>query len=154
MNPAVYAILGSLVGGLIAGTFGFLLAWQTRKAAEQAWVRDNRREIYDRFLTQGQALLIALVEPRLDPSADELHDAYVAFMGVYAVVQAVAERAVVDAARTYGYELLKLKQRVGATSTDAGAVAADVRLHRQAAIDAMRLELGLTGSAKPRVDEP
>ena len=153
MNPAVYALLGSLVGGFIAGTFSFLLAWQQRKDAEKAWVRDNRREIYDRFLTGGQALLVALVEPRPDPIADELRNAYVAFMGAYAVVQAVAERAVVDAARTYGYELLKLKQRVDAGSTDAGKVAARVRLYRQDAIDAMRLELGLTGTAKPREGE-
>jgi hypothetical protein len=149
MQPAVYALLGSLIGGFIAGSVSFLVAWQTRKAAEQAWVRDNRREIYDRFLTQGQALLIALVEPLPEPSADELHNAYVGFMGAYVVVQAVAERAVVDAARNYGYELGKLKQRIDAGSTDAGNVAARVRLYRQEAIDAMRLELGQTGTAKP-----
>lgn len=148
MNPAVYALLGSLVGGFIAGTFSFLLAWQQRKDAENAWMRDNRREIYDRFLTHGQALLIALDEPGPVPSADELRNAYIAFMGAYAVVQAVAERAVVDAARTYGYELLKLK-RIDAGSTKAGKVAAQVRLYRQEAIDAMRLELGQTGTAKP-----
>jgi hypothetical protein len=149
MNPAVYALLGSLIGGLVAGTFSFLIAWQTRKNAERAWTRDNRREIYDRFLTHGQELLIALVEPRPDPSADELHDAYVAFMGAYAVVQAVAERAVVDAARAYGYELGALKRLIDAGGADASNVAAQVRLLRQVAIDAMRLELGLTGSAKP-----
>jgi len=153
MSSAVYALLGSLVGGLVAGTFSFLLAWQTRKTAEQAWVRDNRREIYDRFLTHGQALLIALVEPHPDPSPDELHDAYVAFMSAYAVVQAVAERSVVDAARTYGYKLGRLKQLIDAGAPDAYTVAAQVRLDRQAAIDAMRLELGLTGSAKPLKDE-
>jgi hypothetical protein len=149
MNPAVYAILGSLVGGLVGGTFSALLAWQTRKAGEQAWVRDNRREIYDRFLTYGQALLIALTEPRDDPDADALYDEYVAFMGAYAVVQAVADRKVVDAARDYGYRLGRLKRRVAAGSADARSVAAQVRLDRQTAIDAMRGELGLTGSAKP-----
>jgi hypothetical protein len=149
MHPAVYALLGSLVGGFVTGTFSLLLSSQTRKAAERAWVRDNRREIYDRFLTHGQELLIALVEPRPDPSPDELHEAYVAFMGAYAVVQAVAERAVVDAARSYGYNLGELKQRIDARATDASSVAAQVRLDRQAAIDAMRLELGLTGTAKP-----
>ena len=33
MNPAVYALLGSLIGGLVAGTFSFLIAWQTRAEA-------------------------------------------------------------------------------------------------------------------------
>ncbi len=151
MNPAVYALLGSLVGGFVAGTFSVLLAWQTRRGAEQAWVRDNRRAIYDRFLTHGQELLIALVEPRLDPSTDELHDAYVAFMSAYAVVQAVAERPVVEAARTYGYELGGLKRLIDADAhaPNASSVALKVRQDRQTVIDAMRLELGLTGSARP-----
>jgi hypothetical protein len=34
-------------------------------------------------------------------------------------------------------------------SPDANSVAGQVRLYRHIAIDAMRLELGLTGSAKP-----
>jgi hypothetical protein len=153
MNPAVYALLGSIVGGLVAGTFSFLLAWQTRKTAEKAWVRDNRREIYDRFLTHGQELLIALVEPRRNAGPDEAHDAYVGFMSAYAVVQAVADRKVVEAARTYGYGLGRLKRMLDAGEPDAAGVAANVRLDRQAAIDAMRLELGLTGSAKPLAGE-
>jgi hypothetical protein len=153
MNPAVYAILGSLVGGLVGGSFSALLAWQTRKAGEHAWVRDNRREIYDRFLTRGQALLIALTEPREDARSDDLYDEYVGFMGAYAVVQAVADREVVDAARTYGYGLGDLKRLVAVGSTHARSAARQVRLDRQATIDMMRGELGLTGSAKPLEDE-
>jgi hypothetical protein len=153
MNSAVYALLGSLVGGLVAGTFSFLVAWQTRKSGERAWVRDNRREIYDRFLTHGQALLIALDEPRPGAKEDEPHEAFVAFMGVYAVVQAVADRDVVDAARTYGYELLRLKRLVAEGAPDVDRVAAQVRLDRQNAIDAMRAELGLKGTAKPLAGE-
>jgi hypothetical protein len=149
MNPAVYAILGSIVGGLVAGTFSVMVARQTQKNADKAWMRDNRRELYDRFLTHAQVLLIALVEPRHDPRADEVHDAHVEFMSVYAAIQAVAEREVIEATRTYGYELLKLKRLVAAGSPKANSVASQVRHYRHEAIDTMRAELGLTGTVKP-----
>ena len=42
VSPAVYGLLGSLIGGAIAGSVSLLVAWQTRGAAERAWVRDNR----------------------------------------------------------------------------------------------------------------
>jgi hypothetical protein len=57
--PAVFGIIGSLIGGSIAGFFSFLVARQARETSERAWIRDNRREIYDRFLTHAQKLLIA-----------------------------------------------------------------------------------------------
>jgi hypothetical protein len=154
VNPAVYALAGSLIGGLVAGTFSLLVAGRTQRASERAWMRDNRREIYDRFLTHAQRLLVALVEPRPQQQPDELHDAYVDFASVYAVVQAVAERDVVDAARTYGKRLIdELKPLVDAGGRPGdpaiSALGAQVRLDRQATIDSMRNELGLTGSAKP-----
>lgn len=156
VNPAVYALAGSLIGGLVAGTFSLLVAGRSQRASERAWMRDNRREIYDRFLTNAQRLFVALDEPRPQPKPDELHDAYVEFVSVYAVVQAVAEREVVDAARTYGKRLVDDLKRL----VDAGGRPGDpaivslgkqVRDDRQATIDSMRRELGLTSSARPAI---
>lgn len=59
LSPVLSGLLGAVIGGLTAGVVSLLVAWQTRKAAERAWVRDNRREIYERFLTYAQSLLIA-----------------------------------------------------------------------------------------------
>ncbi len=57
--PAIFGLVGSLIGGFIAGTVSLLVARQAREAAEGAWIRDNRREIYDRLLTTGERLLHA-----------------------------------------------------------------------------------------------
>ena len=59
MAAAVFGFVGVLVGAVIAGGVSLRIAKQTREAAERAWVRDNRREIYDRFLTCSQTLLNA-----------------------------------------------------------------------------------------------
>src|SRR5215469_15835957 len=69
-NPAVYGLAGVLIGAVIAGGVSLWTAKETRKAAERAWVRDNRREIYDRFLTCAQTLLIACENARSSPFAD------------------------------------------------------------------------------------
>jgi hypothetical protein len=47
---AAFGLAGSLIGGTIAGTVSLVVARQARDAAEHSWIRDNRREIYDRFL--------------------------------------------------------------------------------------------------------
>ena len=57
--PAIFGLAGSLIGGFIAGTVSLLVARQARKAAEGTWIRDNRREIYDRLLTYAERLLRA-----------------------------------------------------------------------------------------------
>src|SRR3954452_1599304 len=141
VNPAVYALAGSLIGGVVAGTFSLLVAGRTQRASERAWMRDNRREIYDRFLTNAQRLLVALADPPPQPKPNELHDAYVDFVSAYVIVQALAERDVVDAARTYGQRLIDdLKPLVdaGGRPGDPAIVALgrQVRLDRQATIDA------------------
>jgi len=150
VSPAVYGLVGSLIGGFIAGTVSVLVAWQSRSAAERAWVRDSRREIYDRFLTNAQRLLIVLEGEGDD---DEVKTAYAEFFEPYVVVQTVAERPVVDAARTYAYRLLELKAESDARKPSGEEyfrdVAEHVRFARHDTIDAMRTELGLAGSARP-----
>jgi len=157
---AGFGLAGSLIGGAIAGTVSLRVAREARDAAERSWMRDNRREIYDRFLSTAQKLLIACeasdAHGRREPAADAratVERAHVDFFEVYGVVQTVAQRPVVDAARVYGYRLLELKLgleargRLGPGKLD--RVAQLVRLARHDTIDAMRAELGLTGSARP-----
>jgi hypothetical protein len=88
------------------------------------------------------------------------------FFEVYGVVQTVAERPVVDASRVYAYRLLELAGtgRRGRGLKDAPSstseldpakferVAQLVRFARHDTIDAMRTELGLSGSAQPPKD--
>lgn len=153
-----FGLVGALLGGLIAGTASFLVARQARAAAESAWIRDSRREIYDRFLTNAQKLLIACeaywsAGEGEGISLDAVESAHIDFFEVYGVVQTVAERPVVDTARAYGYRLLELREVVtrasalGPESFD--HVAQLIRLARHETIDAMRTELGLLGSARP-----
>jgi hypothetical protein len=151
------ALAGSLIGGAIAGTVSLTVARQARDAAERAWVRDNRREIYDRYLTNGQKLLVECISYEQTPGDKEarehLEEAYNDFFEVYGVVQTVAERPVVDAARRYGYRLLELRDELVADPVldpkDFDAVARLVRSARHDTIDAMRAELGLVGTARP-----
>jgi gas vesicle protein len=110
---AAFGLAGALIGGLIAGTASLLVARQAREAAEKAWIRDSRREIYDRFLTNAQKLLIACEATKNGYGNEEaeeteaaLEAAHIDFFEVYVVVQTVAERPVVDAARVYAYRLL------------------------------------------------
>ena len=151
-NPAVYGLVGSLIGGFIAGSVSLLVAWQARAASERAWVRDNRREIYDRFLTAAQRLLIATERAAAGKPA-VLDAAYEGFFETWGVVQTVSERAVVDAARDYVYGLQHLYGEVdrgltgGLTRFERAAL--DVQEQRRKTIDAMRKELGLKGSARP-----
>jgi hypothetical protein len=142
---AAFGLAGTLVGGLIAGTVSLRVARQAREAAERSWMRDSRRVIYDRFLTHAQKLLIACEGAA---AKDELRQAYLNFFEVYGVVQTVAELPVVAAARVYAYRLLELT-RGGLEPARFARVAQLVRFARHDTIDAMRAELGLTGSAGP-----
>jgi hypothetical protein len=143
---AAFGLVGALVGGLIT----LLVAWHARKAAERAWVRDSRREIYTRFLTNAQRLLIAC---EADAGKDALESAHSDFFEAYAVVQTVAERRVVDAARVHAYRLLWLTEIARGGSIlppdSLARVAELVRLARHDTIDAMRDDLGLHDSARP-----
>ncbi len=156
-GPAAFALAGSLIGGFIAGTVSLLVARQARDAAEHAWVRDSRRNVYDRFLTKAQRLLIASLACRSVPSVEgakgAAEAAYAEFFEVNGVLQTVAERPLVETARIYAYRLLRLKETaVGASSfgsSDVSHMGKLVRDARLATIDAMRNELGLTGSVDP-----
>ena len=120
-GTAAFGLAGSLIGGIIVGATSIFLARQAREAAERAWIRDGRRDTYGRFIANAQALLIACQAyernlrespERSGPSADEklaVEKAHNEFFEIYVIVQTVAERTVVDAARIYGYRLLELE---------------------------------------------
>lgn len=165
-----FGLVGALLGGLIAGVSSLRVAREARTTAERAWIRDSRRGVYDRYLTSGQRLLIACeaLKASLDGTAGAATDsvaaaqesvaaAHVDLFEVYGVVQTVAQRPVVDAARDYGYRLLALKNILDSSPgaleiAQFGRVAELVRHARHATIDAMRDELGLPGSAQPPAD--
>ena len=151
---AAFGLGGSLIGGFIAGTVSLLVARQTREAAERGWIRDNRREIYDRFLSQAQKLLIACEGASdIRRGKEAVETAYNDFFAAYGVVQTVAEPRVVSAARVYAYRLLELTAILDSESAlgreSFASVARLVRRARHDAIDAMRAELGLEESARP-----
>jgi hypothetical protein len=166
-GPAVFGLVGSLIGGLIAGVVSFLVARQAREAAEHAWIRDNRREIYDRFLTCGQRLLVACEarrygrrgrwrpgrRPEAERAEASVESANIDFFGAYVVVQTVADTALVAAARVYMYRLWELKASLDSTSVmgreNFDRVAQLIRVARHDTINAMRAELGLGGGVGP-----
>jgi hypothetical protein len=81
--------VGVLIGAFIAGAASLWVAKQAREAAERAWIRDNRREIYDRFLTRAQTLLIACEEARESETKGaraSVEIAHTKFFEVYGVV--------------------------------------------------------------------
>jgi hypothetical protein len=147
---AFFGLAGSLIGGSIAGVVSLRVARDARMAAEGAWIRDSRRETYDRFLTKGQQLLIACQ----DETEETIEAADVDFFGAYGVVQTVADIRVVEAARVYAYRLQELEAIALGKNKEWGPVAKDlvaqhVRTARHGAIDAMRRDLGLTGRVAP-----
>jgi hypothetical protein len=68
-TAAFFGLAGSLIGGFIAATVSLLVARQARQAAESTWIRDNRREVYDRLLTYAERLLIACKDAHRDDAA-------------------------------------------------------------------------------------
>lgn len=108
--PAIFGLAGSLIGGFIAGTVSLLVARQARKAAEGAWIRDSRREIYDRYLTYAERLLHsceaykAVLRHKAKAQAN-VESAFTNFWEVYGVVQTVAGTRLVEAARIHAYRL-------------------------------------------------
>jgi hypothetical protein len=166
---ALFGLAGSLIGGFIAGVVSLLVARQAREAAEGAWIRDNRRQIYDRFLTSGQRLLIACEarwhsrhdrQPDCAPMAEEsksgVGPAHANFFEAYSVVQTVANTTLVRAARVYGYRFLELQAIMDSKGVlepdDFDRVAQLVREARHDTIDAMRAELGLKEANWPPKD--
>src|SRR6266516_4692769 len=85
-TTAAFGLAGSLIGGFIAGTVSLLVARQAREAGERGWIRDSRRDIYDRFLSNAQKLLIACERTRAGRDA-AVEGAYNDFFEAYGVVQ-------------------------------------------------------------------
>ena len=166
MSPYVtagFALAGSLIGGAIAGTVSLVVARQAREAAASSWIRDNRREMYDRFLTKAQELLLACygckypvpateaAEPPTTEAAKAVERAFNSFFEAYGVVQTVAERSVLDAARIYAWRLMELRYEALGDPRAVWPdrfVAALIEPARHATIDAMRTELGLAGTVR------
>ena len=166
LSSAVVGLVGALIGGAITGFWSWKVsrdgldaaekvARDTRLAAEQAWVRDSRREIYDRFLAASQRLLGVMEAAAATPKVPEdlrpaVDEAYWALFETYPSVQTVADLHVVAAARETVYLLQGLKDILdGPERKDFDVIAAAVRDARHDTIDAMRADLRLKGSAKP-----
>ena len=153
--PAVVGLVGALIGGVIAGTVSLLVAWQARKAAERAWMRDNRRAIYDRFLMCAQMLLHACEAyraarpPHKEEAKANLESASTSFWGAYHVVETVADTPLFETVRIYGYRLWELTTELGSTSVmgpeNFDAVRPLIAPARRDTVAAMRGELGLGG---------
>jgi hypothetical protein len=153
------------------------VAEETRKAAETAWIRNSRREIYERFLTCAQSLQIACEavqhrtgepghdawrwrsRPEIKGAGASVDAAHTAFFEAYGMVLAIAEDALVKAARTYAYQLWELKSMLDSPPTsviehptpqDFEAVDKAIRHARHDTIAAIRPELGARGSARPK----
>lgn len=156
LAPAIVGLAGALVGGFLAGGASFLGVWHARKAAEQAWIRDNRRTIYDRFLTQTQMLLLACEAYKNSPSKEKdkrranVESVFADAWAAYTVVLTVAEVPLAEATRIYAYRLWELATELGSTSVMGSENFDKVRElatpARRQMIDAMRDELGLKGS--------
>ena len=156
--PAIFGLAGSLIGGFIAGTVSLLVARQARASAEGAWIRDNRREIYDRLLTYAERLLHACERYKdahdgKEAAKANVESAFTNFWEAYAVVQTVAGTRLVEAVRVYAYRLWELAASLGSTSVmgpeNFSLVLKLIRDARHDMIDAMRAELGLDGGIRP-----
>jgi hypothetical protein len=151
---AAFGLAGSLIGGFIAGTVSLVVARQNREAEAQGWLRDNRRDIYERFLAQAQKLLIACENAKRGRSEREaVENAYGDFFEVYGVLQTLAEQPVIVAARVYAYrlvELIKILDSESALGAESFWPAAQlVRRARHDALDAMRRELRVEHTMRP-----
>jgi hypothetical protein len=151
--PAVAGLAGALIGGVIAGGASLMGVRQAQRAAERAWIRDNRRAIYDRFLTCGQMLLVACEaykEARPEEKAEKkanVESVFANSWGAYSVLETVADTPLFDTARIYGYRLWELVTELGSTSVmgpeNFDAVRELILSARRHTIAAMRGELGL-----------
>jgi len=156
--PAIFGLAGSLIGGFIVGTVSILVARQAREAAEGAWIRDNRREIYDRLLTYAERLLHACETYKTAHGDQErakasVESAFTNFWEVYGVVQTVAGIRLVQAVRVHAYRLWELAAGLGSTSVmgpeNFNLIIKLIRDSRHDMIDAMRAELGLDTGIRP-----
>ena len=156
--PAIFGLAGSLIGGFIAGTVSLLVARQAREAAEGGWIRDNRREIYDRYLTYAERLLHGCEAYKTahrdkEEAKANVESAFTNFWEVYGVVQTVAGTQLVEAARIHAYRLGELAASLDSTGVigpeNFTMVLGLIRDARHDMINAMRAELGLEGGVRP-----
>ena len=157
--PAIFGLAGSLIGGFIAGTISLLVARQARAAAEGAWIRDNRREIYDRLLTCAERLLHACEAYEAlggnETVKASARSAFTNFFEAYGVVQTVAGTRLVEAVRVHAYRLWELVVSLSTSvmaPEDFSLVTRLIRDARHDVIDAMRIELGLDSGIRPEAD--
>ena len=158
-TTAVFGLVGVLIGAVVAGGVSLFTAKETREAAERAWVRDNRRGIYDRFLTCAQTLLIACENARksgTEGAEASVESADIKLWEAYGVLLTVADSALADAARTYAYRLWELRESLRSKSVMGpdyfDRVTPLIRDGRHDTIDAMRAELGLEKTIWPARD--
>jgi hypothetical protein len=172
LATGLVALAGVALGGLMAGAFGIYNQRKTRDAAALAWLKDTRRHIYGQSLERAQAYLIACEALKDSPGDAKLRDKVEAvhsqFFETYGVIQVIAERQLVKAARDYAYRLEELKKELdgkGVFDPDASfkdrtaavskadaffwEVARCVRRARHTAIDKMRDEMSLDASDWP-----
>jgi hypothetical protein len=159
MAAAVFGLAGVLIGAVIAGGVSLWSAKETREAAERAWVRDNRRKIYDRFLTCAQTLLIACENARSEETEGGeagVESADIKFWEAYGVMLTVADSTLAAAARDYAYRLWELRESLRSKSVmgreNFDRVTPRIRDGRHDTIDAMRAELGLEKIIWPGMD--
>lgn len=159
--PAIFGLAGSLIGGFIAGAVSLFASRQAREAAEGAWIRDNRREIYDRFLTYAERLLhacLAYTETHRDKETARasVESVFTNFWEAYGVVQTVASTCLVEAVRVYAYRLWELAASLGTASVmgpqDLSLVIKLIRESRHDMINQMRAELGLDSGVHPAAE--
>jgi hypothetical protein len=119
-------------------------------------MRDNRRVIYDRFLTSAQMLLHACEAykaarpPDKEKAKANLESASTSFWAAYHVVETVAGAPLFETARIYGYRLWELTTELGSTIVmgpeNFDAVRPLILPARRNTVAAMRADLGLGGN--------
>ena len=101
------------MAGLSLAPSAFWLHAKRAQPLEGAWIRDNRREIYDRYLTYAEKLLHSCEAYKAahhdkEKAKANVEHAFTNFWEVYGVVQTVACTRLVKAARIHGYRLGEL----------------------------------------------
>jgi hypothetical protein len=156
--PAAVGLVGVLVGVLASGAVSLLVAKQSREAAERAWIRDNGRDIWVRFLTCADRLLIACEaawKSETEGAETSVETADAEFSKAYVGMQIFGDNTMVDRARIYAYRLLELKASLGSTSVmdreNFHKVASLIRVAREDMFDAIRAGLGVGSRVRPDV---
>ena len=143
----VFALIGSLVGVFVA----FQLARGARTEERRNWIKDQRQEVYPKFVAAGQSVLDACEElPYSDSSRtvvlDQLQKGYRELVVHNAVIQTLGRRSTIDEVRRHMYTLIELRDVRLGRKPDPGSNKIDellrgARRSRHRALLAMRYEL-------------